>query len=70
MIIDDLKQGDILTYKNGHINIVNVNKEFKYKKYYHGNLKNKTNSDYDIVKVQRYKKSIFGLYRLKTIYRS
>lgn len=70
MLISELKAGDILTYKNGQEHIVNTNKEFIYRKYYHENLKNISNDNLDIIKVQRYKKSIFGLYRLKTIFRS
>lgn len=63
----DIKFGDIVTYKSGRIN--NVNDPRNYNKYYNESFENiRKGEEFDIVKIQRFKK-ILMLYILKTIYR-
>lgn len=65
--IEELKKGDIVTYRNKRKN--NVNKPDKYMEYYDEEFKNKELSKkYDIMKIQRYKKILF-VYIKKTIYK-
>lgn len=66
MTIENILKGDIVYYRNGHIN--RVNKPDRYMTHYTKDLKNKHDPHYDIVKVQRYVKFL-GLYRLRTIFR-
>lgn len=67
MKVEDIKKGDIITYRNGKIN--RVNKPFKYHMYYSSDFKNYgLYSGFDIMKIQRLKK-VLCFYILKTIYR-
>lgn len=64
--INELKRGDIVTYRSGQVN--HVNKPYKYETHYNDNFKNKTWSDnMDIIKVQRYVKYLW-FYKLETVY--
>ena len=66
MRIEDIRKGDIITYRNGRTN--NVNKPFKYELWYNENFKHiKWGKQDDIMKIQRYVKFLC-FYRLKTIY--
>lgn len=67
MKINDIKKGDIVTYRNGRTN--NVNKPNNYKAYYYKNFTHRElGSNFDIVKIQRYVKFLC-FYVLKTIYK-
>lgn len=67
MRVNDIKFGDIVTYRSGRVN--NVNNPFRYHQYFNENFENISKpSDFDIMRIQRYVK-IFGFYKLKTIYR-
>ena len=67
MGIEDIKFGDIVTYRSGRKN--NVNKPDEYNKHYNKNFENKgLPTEFDIVRIQRYVK-ILWFYKLKTIYR-
>lgn len=66
MTLDQLEKGDVVHYRNGHVN--RVNKPYKYKYNFNNDLTSKESKNLDIVKVQRFVKFL-GLYRLKTIYR-
>ena len=66
MTVKDIKKGDIVTYRCGRVNY--VNKPNHYQMYYTNNFKNKEfSSSMDIIKIQRYVKSLW-FYKLKTIY--
>ena len=67
MEISDLKSGDIILYRNGIEHYVNDNKMFRYIKYFNKDLTNKEKHQYDIMKVQRYKRFLC-FYRKKTLY--
>lgn len=63
----DIEKGDIVTYRNGRTN--NVNKTFKYQRYYTDDFKNREfGCNFEIVKIQRYVKFLW-FYKLKTIYK-
>lgn len=64
--IKELRNRDILTYRSKKIHAVNNYK--RYASFYNDNLRHKTDSSLDIMKVQRYKKILF-FYILKTIYK-
>ena len=67
MRIEEIKKGDIITYRSGKIN--NVNKPSEYKKWYDENFTHiKWGEVCDIIKIQRYFKFLW-FYRLKTIYK-
>ena len=66
MTPNDIKKGDIVTYRNEEVN--HVNKVWKYQTHFNKNFKNKGRSDLDIMKIQRYVRCLF-FYRLKTIYK-
>lgn len=64
--INEIKKGDIVTYRCGRVN--NVNNPDNYKKYFNNNFENpKFGKWMDIMKIQRYKK-VLWFYVLKTIY--
>lgn len=66
MRIENLRVGDIVTYRTGGINY--VNKPNEYRQWYKKNLKHKKFGKWaDIMKIQRYVKFLC-FYRLKTIY--
>ncbi len=66
MKVNDIRRGDIITYRSGRVNY--VNNPDNYYKYFNKNFENKTiPSDFDIVRIQRYVK-ILCLYKIKTIY--
>ena len=66
MRIEDLRVGDIVTYRSGRINY--VNKPYKYNIWYNQHLHHrKFGGSEDIMKIQRYVKFLC-FYRLKTIY--
>ncbi len=66
MRLEDIRVGDIITYRNGGIN--NVNKPFKYRQWYNQDFTHiKFGKWSDIMKIQRYVKFLC-FYRLKTIY--
>lgn len=67
MRVEDIRKGDIVTYRGGRINY--VNKPNHYRAYYTKNFQNKELGCYfDIMKIQRYVKFLC-FYRLKTIYK-
>lgn len=64
--INEIKKGDIVTYRNGRVN--NVNQPEHYKMHYNSSFQNTgLYSGFDIMKIQRYKK-VLWFYLLKTIY--
>ena len=66
MRIEDLRVGDIVTYRHKGINV--VNKPHKYCQWYGQDFKHKKWGKWsDIMKIQRYVKFLC-FYRLKTIY--
>lgn len=66
MRLEDIKKGDIITYRTGGIN--NVNHPNNYCKWYGEDFKHKKWGKWsDIMKIQRYVKFLC-FYRLKTIY--
>ena len=66
MTIKDIKKGDIVTYKNKRVNI--VNKPDKYYYWFNEEFKNPMlNRGFDIMRIDRYVKYLW-FYRLKTIY--
>ena len=67
MKVKDIKFGDIVTYRSGRIN--HVNNPYNYHQHFNNNFENKgLSSDFDIMRIQRYKK-VLCFYILKTIYR-
>ena len=67
MRLEDIRKGDIITYRSGRINY--VNKPFKYEMWYNEDFKHREwNSYHDMMKIQRYVKFLC-FYRLKTIYK-
>ena len=67
MRVNDIRFGDIVTYRSGRIN--NVNNPDRYHQYFNNNFENITKGmDFDIIRIRRYVK-ILGFYKLKTIYR-
>ena len=67
MKVEDIRKGDIVTYKNGRVN--NVNKPDKYHYWFNEDFKNPMlNRGFDIMKIERYVKCLC-FYRLKTIYK-
>lgn len=67
MRIEDIRKGDIITYRSGRINY--VNKPFKYAIWFDKDFKHKHYSfNMNIMKIQRYVKFLC-FYRLKTIYK-
>lgn len=67
MRVNDIKFGDIVTYRSGRVN--NVNNPYEYHQHFNENFENISKpSDFDIMRIQRYVK-ILGFYKLKTIYR-
>ena len=66
MKITDIRKGDIVTYKNKRINIVNHPDRYHY--WFNEDFKNpRLNRGFNIMKIQRYVKFLC-FYRLKTIY--
>lgn len=65
MTIKDLIFGDILTYRKGYQHC--VNKPSHYEEYYKSDFIHISKRGLDIMKIQRYRKGIFG-YKLETIY--
>lgn len=66
MKVNDIRRGDIITYRSGRVNY--VNNPDNYHKYFNEYFDNKTiPSDFDIVRIQRYVK-VLCFYKLKTIY--
>lgn len=67
MKVEDIRKGDIVTYRSGRTN--NVNKPYKYHYWFNEYFKNRNfGSEMDIMKIQRYVKCLC-FYRLKTIYK-
>lgn len=67
MKVNEIRFGDVITYRNGIKN--NVNKPYKYHQFYNNDFKNiSLYSGFDIMKIQRYIK-VLGLYVLKTVYK-
>lgn len=64
--VDELKCGDIVTYRNGRINY--INRPGKYTNWFNKDFKSLESPLLDIVEVKRYVK-ILWLYKLKTIYK-
>lgn len=64
--VDELKRGDIVTYRNGRINY--INRPSKYTNWFNEDFKSLESPLLDIVEVKRYVK-ILWLYKLKTIYK-
>lgn len=66
MRLEDIRKGDIITYRSGRIN--NVNHPDAYCRWYDENFYHKKFGwQEDIMKIQRYEKFLW-FYRLKTIY--
>lgn len=66
MKVNDIKFGDIVTYRSGRVN--NVNNPYRYHQYFNENFENISKGmDFDIMKIERYVK-ILGFYKLKKIY--
>ena len=66
MRLEDIRKGDIITYRTGGTN--NVNHPDKYCQWYNQDFKHIKWGKYsDIMKIQRYVKFLC-FYRLKTIY--
>lgn len=67
MRVEDIRKGDIVTYRNGRVN--NVNKAYNYHYWYNEDFKNPLLYwGFDIIKIERYVKFLC-FYRLKTIYK-
>ena len=66
MRVRDIQKGDIITYKHGKVNY--VNKPINYHLYFDSNFRNCEIPDLEIVKIQRYVKTLW-FYKLKTIWR-
>ena len=66
MKVEDIRKGDIVTYRNGRTN--NVNKPYKYQSWFNENFEHDFQDELDIMKIQRYVKFLC-FYRLKTIYK-
>lgn len=64
--VDELKRGDVVTYRNGRINC--VNRPGKYSNWFNKDFKSLESPLLDIVEVKRYVK-ILWFYKLKTIYK-
>ena len=67
MRLEEIRKGDIVTYRNGKTN--NVNRPYKYSQWYKEDFtRKKPYKKLDIIKIQRYVKFLC-FYRLKTIYK-
>lgn len=67
MKINDIKKGDIVTYRTKRVNY--VNNPDNYKRYFNDKFENpQFGFTFDIMKIQRYTKFLW-FYRLKTIYK-
>lgn len=65
--VDELKRGDIVIYRNGHINHVNYPKN--YHSWYNKDFNQLESKRWlDIVEIKRYVK-VLWFYKLKTIYK-